>query len=82
MTSLSKPVPRFFAAGDLTAAARAGEPPARHGTQETIRHEDQGGLIILMAVLWLIATIHYSLLAKTRLPQQPARHGPRPAGAH
>lgn len=35
-----------------------------------------------MAVLWLIATIHHSLLAKTGLPQQPARHGPPPAGAH
>jgi hypothetical protein len=35
-----------------------------------------------MAVLWLIATIHHSLLARTGLPQQPARHGPRPAGAH
>jgi hypothetical protein len=35
-----------------------------------------------MAVLWLIATIHHSLLAKTGLPQQPARHAPRPAGAH
>ena len=35
-----------------------------------------------MAALWLIATIHHSLLAKTGLPQQPARHGPRPAGAH
>jgi len=35
-----------------------------------------------MAVLWLTATIHHSLLAKTGLPQQPARHGPRPVGAH
>jgi preprotein translocase subunit SecG len=41
-----------------------------------------------MAVLWLIATIHHSLLAKTGQPPQhanarrPARHGPRPAGAH
>ena len=35
-----------------------------------------------MAVLWLIATIHHSLLARAGLPQQPARHGPRPAGAH
>lgn len=38
-----------------------------------------------MAVLWLIATIHHSLLAKTGLPprragtQQPTRNGPRPA---
>jgi preprotein translocase subunit SecG len=41
-----------------------------------------------MAVLWLIATIHHSLLAKTGQPPQqanarrPARHGTRPAGAH
>jgi hypothetical protein len=34
-----------------------------------------------MAVLWLIATIHHSLLAKTGLPQQPARHRLRPVGA-
>jgi hypothetical protein len=38
-----------------------------------------------MAVLWLIATIHHSLLAKTGPPRhatarQPARHGPRPVG--
>jgi hypothetical protein len=39
-------------------------------------------MMAAMAVLWLIATIHHSLLAKTALPQQPARHGPRPAGAH
>jgi hypothetical protein len=38
-------------------------------------------LMAVMAVLWLIATIHHSLLAKTGLPQQPARHRPRPAGA-
>jgi hypothetical protein len=35
-----------------------------------------------MALLWLIATIHHSLLAKTGLPQQPPRHRPRPARAH
>ena len=43
------------------------------------------GLTVMMAaiaVLWLIATIHHSLLARTGLPQQPARRGPRPAGAH
>jgi hypothetical protein len=39
-------------------------------------------VMAVMAVLWLIATIDHSLLAKTGLPQQPARHGPRPAGAH
>ncbi len=48
------------------------------------------GLTIVMAamaVLWLIATIHHSLLARTGpLRQaggrQTAGHGPRPAGAH
>jgi hypothetical protein len=40
-----------------------------------------------MAVLWLIATVHHSQLAKTGPPprranaQQPTRYGPRPAGA-
>jgi hypothetical protein len=34
-----------------------------------------------MAALWLIATIHHSLTARTRLPQPPARHEPRPVGA-
>ena len=41
-----------------------------------------------MAVLWLNATIHHSLLAKTGLPpqqattRQPATHRSRQAGAH
>ena len=39
-------------------------------------------VMVAMAVLWLIATIHHSMPARTGLPQQPARHGPRPAGAH
>ena len=44
-------------------------------------------VVAAMAVLWLIATIHHSLLAKTRLPpsqvnaRRSTRHGPRPAGA-
>lgn len=34
-----------------------------------------------MAVLWLIATIHHSLLARTgAIPPQPVRHGPRSSG--
>ena len=34
-----------------------------------------------MAVLWLIATIHHSLLARTgTIPPQPVRHGPRSPG--
>jgi hypothetical protein len=28
-------------------------------------------VLATMAVLWLIATIHHSMLAKTGLPQQP-----------
>ena len=47
------------------------------------------GLTVVMAavaVLWLLATIRHSLLAKAGPPRQatvrhPARHGPRPAGA-
>jgi hypothetical protein len=39
-------------------------------------------MMATMALLWLIATIHHSLLAKTSLRQQPARHRPRPASAH
>ncbi len=39
-------------------------------------------MMTAMAVLWLIATIHHGLLARTGLPQQPAGRGPRPAGAH
>jgi hypothetical protein len=45
------------------------------------------GVMAAMGVLWLIATIHHSLLAQTGLPPQQAsaqrltRHGPRPAGA-
>jgi hypothetical protein len=36
-----------------------------------------------MAALWLIATVHHSLLAKTGaapqgMPRQTVRHGPRP----
>ena len=54
------------------------------GVQMLITGSGAGLTVVMaaMAVLWLIATIHHSLLAKTGLPQQPARHGPRPAGAH
>jgi hypothetical protein len=46
-----------------------------------------GVVMAAMAVLWLIATIHHSLLTKTGVPPQQinaphsTRHGPRPAGA-
>lgn len=54
------------------------------GVQMLITGSGAGLTVVMaaMAVLWLIATIHHSLLAKTGLPRQPARHGPRPAGAH
>ena len=61
------------------------------GVQMLITASSAGLTVVMaaMAVLWLIATIHHSLLAKTGLPPRraasappPARHGPRPAGAH
>jgi hypothetical protein len=59
------------------------------GVQMLIAASGAGLTVVMaaMAVLWLIATIHHSLLAKTGLPphqasaQQPAKHSPRPAGA-
>jgi hypothetical protein len=54
------------------------------GVQMLITASGAGLTVVMaaMALLWLIATVHHSLLAKAGLPQQPARHGPRPAGAH
>jgi hypothetical protein len=54
------------------------------GVQMLITRSGAGLTVVMaaMAALWLIATIHHSLLAKTGLPQQPARHRPRPARAH
>jgi len=59
------------------------------GLQMLITASGAGLTVVMaaMAVLWLIATIHHSLLARTGPPsrqasaQHPARHGPRPAGA-
>ena len=59
------------------------------GAQMLVTGSGTGLAVVMaaMAVLWLIATIHHSLLAKTasRPPQvnaqDPTRHGPRPAGA-
>jgi hypothetical protein len=59
------------------------------GVQMLITASDTGLTVVMaaMAVLWLIATIHHSLPAKTGQPphqanaQQPAKHSPRPAGA-
>jgi hypothetical protein len=54
------------------------------GAQMLITASGAGLTVVIaaMAALWLTATIHHSLLAKTGPPQQPARHGPRPVGAH
>ena len=60
------------------------------GVQMLITASGAGLTVVMaaMALLWLIATIHHSLPAKTGLPprrasaQQPTRHGPRSAGAH
>ena len=60
------------------------------GMQMLITASGVGLTVVMaaMAVLWLIATIHHSFLAKAgQSPGQasarpPARHGPRPAGAH
>ena len=59
------------------------------GVQMLITASGAGLTVVMaaMAMLWLIATIHHSLLAKTgqqprpTSAQLPARHGPRPAGA-
>jgi hypothetical protein len=56
------------------------------GVQMLITASGAGLTVVMaaMAVLWLIATIHHSLLAQTGLPpqqastQRPTRHGPRP----
>ncbi len=54
------------------------------GVQMLITASGPGLTVVMgaMVVMWLIATVHHSLLARTGIPQQPARHGPRPAGAH
>jgi amino acid permease len=59
------------------------------GVQTLATGSDTGLTVVLAAtvVLWLIATIHHTLLAKTALSspadaRHPARHGPRPAGTH
>jgi hypothetical protein len=59
------------------------------GVQMLITASGAGLTVVMaaMAMLWLIATIHHSLLAKTGQPPRPttarlpARHGSRPAGA-
>jgi hypothetical protein len=62
---------------------------AAAGVQMLITASGAGLTVVMaaMAVLWLIATIHHSLLAKTGPPPQQViarhsmRHGPRPPRA-
>ena len=72
----------------LVITSLIGLAAAAAGVQMLITTSGAGLTVMMaaMAVLWLIATIHHSLLAKTGPPRQatarqPARHGPRPAGA-
>ena len=73
----------------LAITSLIGLAAAAAGVQMLITASGAGLTVVMaaMAVLWLIATIHHSLPAKTGLPpgqasaQHPARHGPRPAGA-
>jgi hypothetical protein len=60
------------------------------GVQMLITGSGAGLTVVMaaMAVLWLIATVHHRLLAKTGQPPQQANarrrpgHGPRAVGAH
>ena len=73
----------------LAITSLIGLAAAAAGVQMLITASGAGLTVVMaaMAVLWLIATIHHSLLAKTGLSprqasaQQPTGHGPRPAGA-
>lgn len=72
----------------LVITSLIGLAAAAAGVQMLITASGTGLTVVMaaMAVLWLIATIHHSLLAKTGPPRhagrrQPVRHGPRPAGA-
>ena len=73
----------------LAMTSLIGLAAAAAGVQMLITASGAGLTVVMaaMAVLWLIATIHHSLLAKTGRPsrragaQLPPRHGPRPAGA-
>ena len=74
----------------LAITSLIGLAAAAAGVQMLITASGAGLTVVMaaMAVLWLIATIHHSLLARAGQPpaqasaRQPARHGPRPAGAH
>ena len=73
----------------LAITSLIGLAAAAAGVQMLITASGAGLTVVMaaMAVLWLIATIHHSLPAKTGPPprqasaRHPARHGPRPAGA-
>ena len=73
----------------LAMTSLIGLAAAAAGIQMLVTASGAGLTVVMaaMAVLWLIATIHHSLPAKTGPPsrrasaQHPARHGPRPAGA-
>jgi hypothetical protein len=73
----------------LVITSLIGLAAAAAGVQMLITASGTGLTLVMaaMAVLWLIATIHHSLPAKTGQPphqasaQQPAKHSPRPAGA-
>ena len=68
----------------LVITSLIGLAAAAAGVQMLITASGTGLTVMMtaMAVLWLIATIHHGLLARTGVPQQPAGRGPRPAGAH
>ncbi len=53
------------------------------GVQMLITASGAGLTVVMaaMAVMWLIATIHHSLLARTAPPVHTTRHGPRPTPA-
>ena len=73
----------------LVITSLIGLAAAAAGVQMLITASGAGLTVVMaaMAVLWLIATIHHSRLAKTGLPpqqasaRQPTSQGPRPTGA-
>ncbi len=71
----------------LVIASLIGLAAAAAGVQMLITASGAGLTVVMaaIAVLWLIATVHHSMLVRAEPPraggQQPVRHGPRPAGA-
>jgi hypothetical protein len=74
----------------LAITSLIGLAAAAAGVQMLITASGAGLTVVMaaMAVLWLIATVHHRLLAKTGQPPQQANarrrpgHGPRAVGAH